>query len=248
VEENLDIVFGRHPVVSALEEGRVLKLWLLQGAGGTAVAEIIRLSKEKRVVFQWVDRRRLDQMAPGVVHQGVVGRVSVHRYQTLDDLFDRGDPSPLLVLDGITDPHNLGAIIRNAAFFGAGAVLIPRWRAAGLSSVVDKASAGTVGLVPVVQVSNTANTLLELKERGYWIYGADAGGGLASRCSFSTPFALVIGAEGAGLHRLVRERCHDLVAIPGLLRPPLATTEKFGLNASCACAALLYEIVRRGVS
>jgi 23S rRNA (guanosine2251-2'-O)-methyltransferase len=224
-------------VAAALEEGRAIKLWILQGSGGAAVADIVRRARENRIVFQWVDHRRMGELAPDASHQGVAARVSPHRYQTLDDLWDRGSPSPLLVLDGITDPHNLGAIVRNAAFFGAGGVIIPRWRAAGITGVVEKASAGTLGLIPLVQVPSAAHTLLELKERGYWIYGADAAGLPVPRVSFGEPTALVIGAEGEGLHRLVRERCDALVSVPG-------AGQVASLNASCACAALLYEIAR----
>ncbi|MBL8022833.1 MAG: 23S rRNA (guanosine(2251)-2'-O)-methyltransferase RlmB [Elusimicrobia bacterium] len=233
-----DLVYGKHPVTAALREGRVNKLWLLRGPGGDAVNELVQLAKEQRVVFQWVDRQRIAGIAPGVVHQGAVARVTAHAYQTLDDLWALGQPSPLLVLDGITDPHNLGAILRNAAFFGTGGVILPRWRAAGITGVVAKAAAGTLGMVPVVQVANTAQTLIELKEKGYWVYGADSEGEPCDRGDLTLPVALVIGAEGEGLHRLVRERCDHLIAVPGAGRAP-------SLNASCATAALLYELFRR---
>ena len=240
-ESESDLVFGRHPVAAALKEGRVNKLWLLRGPGGSAVDELVRLAKEQRVVFQWVDRQRLAGLAPGSVHQGAVARVSAHTYQTLDDLWALGRPAPLLVLDGITDPHNLGAILRNAAFFGTGGVILPRWRAAGITGVVAKAAAGTLGMVPVVQVANTAHTLIELKEKGYWVYGAAGEGDPCDRMDLTAPVALVIGAEGEGLHRLVRERCDHLIAVPG-------AGKTSSLNASCATAALLYELFRRSRS
>ncbi|MBL0058591.1 MAG: 23S rRNA (guanosine(2251)-2'-O)-methyltransferase RlmB [Elusimicrobia bacterium] len=237
--EESDLIFGRHPVAAALKEGIVNKLWLLRGPGGSAVDELVRLAREQRVVFQWVDRQRMAGLVPGSVHQGAAARISAYRYQTLDDLWALGQPAPLVVLDGITDPHNLGAILRNAAFFGAGGVILPRWRAAGITGAVAKAAAGTLGMVPVVQVANTAQTLLELKERGYWVFGAAAEGEPCDRWDVALPAVLVIGAEGEGLHRLVRERCDRLIAVPGSGRAS-------SLNASCATAALLYELFRRG--
>lgn len=237
-EDRSDLVFGRHPVIAALKEGRANKLWLLRGPGGSAVDEMVRLAKNQRVVFQWVDRRRMAGLAPGAVHQGAVARVSGYTYQTLDDLWALGRPAPLLVLDGITDPHNLGAILRTAAFFGTGGVILPRWRAAGITGVVAKAAAGTVGLVPVVQVANTAQTLMELKEKGYWVYGATGEGDPCDRLDLAGPIALVIGAEGEGLHRLVQDRCDRLIGVPG-------AGKTSSLNASCATAALLYEFFRR---
>lgn len=240
-ESESDLVFGRHPVAAALKEGRVNKLWLLKGPGGSAVDDLVRLAREQRVVFQWVDRQRMSGLAPGAVHQGAVARVSAYTYQTLDDLWALGRPAPLLVLDGITDPHNLGAILRNAAFFGTGGVILPRWRAAGITGAVAKAAAGTLGMVPVVQVANTAQTLFELKEKGYWVYGAAGEGEPCDRLDVTAPVALVIGAEGEGLHRLVRERCDHLIAVPG-------AGKTASLNASCATAALLYELFRQGRS
>jgi 23S rRNA (guanosine2251-2'-O)-methyltransferase len=237
--EPADTVWGRHAVIAALREGRVHKLWLQRG-GGTA-DDILPLAREHRIVFQWVDRARIAAMAPGQTHQGVVARVSPHRLAVLDDLWAKGRPELLLVLDGITDPHNLGAIVRSAAFFGAGGVLIPRWRSAGVTGVTAKAAAGALEVVPLVQVPNTAQTLLDLKEKGYWVYGADAAGTSVATMDFARPAVLVIGAEGEGLHRLVRERCDALVGIPGAGGVP-------SLNASCASAALLYEFYRRGLT
>lgn len=231
-----DLVWGRHAVATALQEGRANKLWLQRGSG--AADEMVRLARDHRVVFQWVDRQRLAVLAPGQTHQGVVARVSAHQFAVLDDLWEKGTPRLLLVLDGITDPHNLGAIIRSAAFFGAGAVLVPRWRAAGITGVVAKAAAGALEVVPLVQVANTAQALLTLKDKGYWVYGADAAGSPVDRFDFAHPAALVIGAEGEGLHRLVRERCDALIGIPGAGGVP-------SLNASCATATLLYECFRR---
>jgi 23S rRNA (guanosine2251-2'-O)-methyltransferase len=243
VEEDLnqDFVYGRHPVLELLQapgEKRVNKLWILRGSAGKPVEEILKAAKEKRIVFQWVDRDRLNQMVRTANHQGVVARVANFGYSSLDEILESGSGSPLLLLDGIEDPHNLGAILRNAVFFGAAAVVIPRWRSAGLSGTVLKASAGAMGKIPLIQVTNIGQTILELKEKNYWIYGADAKGDSLENFSFNPPFALVIGSEGAGLHRLVRDRCDALVSVPG-------TGKMESLNASCASSVLMYDIFRR---
>jgi 23S rRNA (guanosine2251-2'-O)-methyltransferase len=236
-----DFIFGRHPVLEALRGAKgpaVNKLWLQRGSSGAPVEEILRLAREAGVVFQWVDRGRLDQMAPSGKHQGVVARVSEFSYASLEDVLSKGTPSPLILLDGVEDPHNLGAVLRNAAFLGAPAVIVPRWRSAGLSGAAVKASAGAAAVVPVVQVANAAQTILELKEKGYWVYGADADGRACPAFVFQKPMLLVLGAEGSGLHRLVKERCDELVSVPG----PRGIDS---MNVSCASAVLLYEILRQ---
>jgi 23S rRNA (guanosine2251-2'-O)-methyltransferase len=217
---------------------RVNKMWLLKGAVGGPMDEIVRQAQDRRIVFQWVERDRLTEMVRSENHQGVVARVSSVAYGSLDDLWATGLPSPLVLLDGIEDPQNLGAILRSAAFFGAGAVVIPRWRTAGLSGTVMKASAGALAKVPLVQVTNIAQTILDIKAKGYWVYGADGAGEPSTSIVLNTPLALVIGAEGEGLHRLVSERCHGLISVPG-------SGGMESLNASCASAVLLHEIFRR---
>lgn len=240
-ESSDDFIFGRHPVLEALkgDGGKVNKLWLLKGARGGPVEEILALAKEKRVVFQWVDRDRLTEMVRTANHQGVVARASSVGYGSIDALLAGGAPSPLVLLDGIEDPQNVGAILRSAAFFGAKAVVVPRWRSAGLSGTVMKASAGALAKVPLVQVTNIAQTVLELKEKGYWIYGADGKGDPCASVTLNKPLALVIGGEGEGVHRLVKDRCDVLVRIPG-------SGAMESLNASCAAAVLLHELFRRG--
>jgi 23S rRNA (guanosine2251-2'-O)-methyltransferase len=237
-----DILFGRHPVLEALkaEPCRVNKLWILRGAMGGPIEDILRLARERRVVFQWVERARLEDMANGENHQGVAARSAAAAYADLEDVLAGGTPSPLVLLDGIEDPHNVGAILRSAAFFGVKAVIIPRWRSAGLSGTVMKVSAGALAKIPLVQVTNVAQTLLDLKARGYWIYGADGVGTSVREAILNDPLALVIGAEGTGLHRLVRERCDVLVGIPG-------SGGMESLNASCAAAVLMSELLHRKV-
>ncbi|HRY28775.1 MAG TPA: 23S rRNA (guanosine(2251)-2'-O)-methyltransferase RlmB [Elusimicrobiota bacterium] len=237
-----DLVFGRKPVLELLTAGgarSVVKLWLLRGLAGPPVDELVQRAKEKNIVFQWVDRQRLNQLTSGKNHQGVVARVSPFQYADLSDFLGAsGAPSGLLLLDGIEDPHNLGAILRSAAFFGAPAVIVPRWRSAGLSGTVAKTAAGALEKVPLIQVSNIAQTIADLKKRNYWVYGADMKGDPCDRTTLNEPYALVIGAEGAGLHRLVRERCDALVSIPG-------GGGMESLNASCAAGVFLYELFRR---
>jgi 23S rRNA (guanosine2251-2'-O)-methyltransferase len=216
---------------------RVNKLWLVKGLGGGPVEEILREARARGVLFQWVDRHRLTEMLRTAAHQGVAARTSGVVYAELEDLWRKGTPSPLLLLDGITDPHNLGAIARSAVFFGAAAVVIPRWRAAGASGAAFKASAGALAKIPLVQVANMAQTILDLKKKNYWVFGADGAGESCVGKEFPSPFALVVGAEGEGLHRLVKERCDALVAAPG-------TGAMESLNASCATSVLLYEFFR----
>lgn len=221
--------------------GVINKLWVQRGAMGGVVQEIIGAARALGVVFQWVERDRLDQMLGQVNHQGVAARISPVAYGSLADLWAKGTPSPVVLLDSVTDPHNLGAIVRNAAFFGAAAVVVPRWRSAGITGAVMKASAGTLARVPLVQVANISQTMIEFKDKGYWVYGADMGGEPLPRAVMNTPTALVIGAEGEGLHRLVRERCDGIVSIPG-------AGGAESLNASCAAAVLLHDLFRRRVS
>lgn len=236
-----DFVYGRRPVWEALEPGRGLtvnKIWILKGATGGQIEDILQSARRQGIVFQWVDRRRLNEMVENANHQGVVARVSSVRYETLEGILSSGSPSPLLLLDGIEDPHNLGAVLRNAVFFGAAAVIVPRWRSAGMSGAVLKSSAGAAHKIPLIQVTNLAQTLLVLKEKNYWVYGADTQGSSCKKTEFTSPFALVIGNEGRGLHRLVKERCDFLVSIPG-------SGHMESLNASCAAGVLMYEIFTR---
>jgi len=237
-----ELIYGRHPVLEALTaEGplKVNKLWLLRGGKGAPVEEILRAARERHIVFQWVDRDRLNEMVRAANHQGVVARVSAFDYASLEDLL-AAKRSGLLLLDGIEDPHNLGAILRNAAFFGASGVVIPRWRSAGLSGAALKSSAGALAKIPLAQVTNIAQTIEELKKNNYWVYGADMKGEDCRRQVFHDPWALVIGAEGQGLHRLVKERCDALVKVPG-------SGGMESLNAASASAVMLYELfARRG--
>lgn len=236
-----ELIVGRNPVYEALRAGRpVHKVYLVRGLKSATVSEITGLARERRVPVQTVDRSYLDRLAPHIVHQGIAARVAPYTYKELDDLLAAAGANPLLVLlDEITDPHNLGAIIRSAAAAGAHGVIIPRHRAAGITPVVVKASAGAVEFVPVARVVNLVSTMEQLKKCGLWVVGADAGAGqIIWEAPLDGPLALVVGGEDKGLGRLVREKCDLLVKLP-------MADGVNSLNASVAAALLLFEAVRQ---
>lgn len=237
-------LLGRRAVLEALRAGgpvsRVLVARTAEVRG--PLREVVQEARARGVVVQIVDRRRLDTLARGVVHQGVVALVAVAAAVTVEDLLqrirDRGAAPFLIALDGVQDPHNLGAIIRTADAAGAHGIIIPRRRAAGLTPAVARASAGATAHLPVAQVGNLVAALERLKAAGVWIVGADPEGGERyDTAGLVPPVALVVGGEGGGLHRLVRERCDRVVRIP--LRGQVAS-----LNVSVAAALLLYEVAR----
>jgi 23S rRNA (guanosine2251-2'-O)-methyltransferase len=238
-------VVGRRAVLEALRAGRPVSRVLVARTADVRgpLREVVREARARRVVIQIVDRRHLDTLARGIAHQGVAALAAVVAPVTVEDLLqrirDHGEAPFLVVLDGVQDPQNLGAIIRTADAAGAHGVIIPRRRAAGLSPAVARASAGAVAHLPVAQVGNLVAALERLKADGVWIVGADPEG--AERydaAGLAPPVALVLGGESHGLHRLVRERCDRVVRIP--LRGQVAS-----LNVSVAAALLLYEVARR---
>ena len=237
-----DLIFGRWPVRESLEAGRVAKVFLSNASRGAAVDDIVRLAKEKKVPFLWVPPRRLDEWAPGR-HQGVVAQARPVPYADFDAVLDKGlerkDGGPgVLFLDGVSDPQNLGAILRSAVFFGVPGVVLPKWRSAGLTSAVLRTSAGAAGLVPVAQASNLPTALETAKKRGYWVVGADMSGKDVKIVEIPRPFALVLGSEGEGLHRLSREKCDLTVSIAR----KFSGSGIASLNVSAACAALLHAV------
>ncbi len=236
------IVIGRNPVCEALRADRTInKIYLARGMKSAVTADISNLAREKQVPVQNVDKQFLDRMAPGMVHQGVIAQVAPYAYVELEDMLDGiKDDDPLLVLlDEVTDPHNLGAIIRSADAAGAHGVIIPRRRASAVTPVVVKSSAGAVEFVPVARVGNMARTIELLKERGIWVVGAHPDAPqLVWDASLSGPLAIVIGGEDKGLGRLVREKCDLLVKLPMAGRVN-------SLNASVAAALVLFDVVRQ---
>lgn len=239
-----ELIVGRNPVREALRTGKqtINKVLISRQAHGSALTEIIRLAKEKKIPLHFVPPERLD--ATGTEHnQGVAAEVSSISYLELDELWEqlKGTTRLLLVvLDGIEDPHNLGAIIRNAVAFGASGIIMGKWRAAGLTETVTRTSAGAVEHIPIARVTNIAQSLRKLKEYGVWVIGAEAGNKEITGEKFPFPLAVVIGSEGQGLHRVVKESCDELVSIP-------QTARISSLNASCAAAVILYALYTQGL-
>lgn len=241
-----EIVWGKHAVLEALKgERHVNKVWLLRGTEDARFAgNIRRLAREKGAVLQEVERGKLNELAPAT-HQGVVASLAPVAYVEVEEIIEKAKASrhPLvLVLDGIEDPHNLGALIRTAGAAGAHGVIIPRRRAVGLTGVVAKSAAGALEHVPVARVNNLAQTLEDLKKAGFWVVGADQDApGLAYDADLTVPLAIVVGAEGPGVSRLTADKCDLMVRFPMEGAVP-------SLNASVAGALLLFEAVRQKAS
>lgn len=236
-------LYGRNPVLEALREGRVGELLLAKGVEGSFAREIQALAKESGVRLNWAPRIELDQLAGTTQHQGVMAKVEELRWAELDDMYalakEREEELLLVLLDGITDPRNFGAIIRSAEVLGAHGVIVEERRSAPLSPLVAKTAAGATSYLPVAQVKNLPRLIEQLKKDSVWVYGAagDAAGQLAQTDFSGGQVALVIGAEGDGMRRLVREKCDALVSIP-------VRGQVQSLNASVAAGIMIYEVVR----
>ena len=236
-----NLIVGRNAVREALRAGRDMeKLLVSRGEATGSLREILALAREKGVVVQEVDRRRLDEMAEN--HQGVAALASMYAYSTLEEILalarEKGEPPFLVVLDGITDPHNLGAIVRTAECMGAHGVILPERRAVGLTPAAMKAAAGALEWIKVARVTNLTRALETLKAQNVWTYATDMDGEDYHRVNFSGGCALVIGAEGQGVSRLVRETCDQVVSIP--MKGHIDS-----LNASVAAGVILAEIARQ---
>ena len=241
VPDDEHLLAGRNPIREALKAGRPMeKLLVADGDLSGAAREIIKLAKGAGVVVQSVDRARLDQIYPA--HQGMLAYVAAVPYTPLEDILarakEKGEDAFILVLDGITDPHNLGAIIRSAECAGAHGVVIPERRAAGLSPAAAKAAAGALNHMPVARVKNVNRALEDLKAAGLWVVGTAMDGESAFSADLTGPVALVIGSEGEGMSRLAREKCDRVVSLP-------VKGHIDSLNASVAAGVLMYEIVRQ---
>ena len=238
------LVWGLHAVRESLARApeRVLELWILGGRTDERMAAVVTLAREQGIACQAVRRETLDGMAGGGSHQGVVARLAPAVPLDEDDLetlLDRLEEPPLLlVLDGVQDPHNVGACLRTADAAGVHAVIIPRDRAAGLTPAARKAAAGAAETVPLIRVVNLARCLRSLKDRGIWLIGAEAGAPPAFEADLAGPLALVLGGEGSGLRRLTRETCDLLVSLP--MKGSVAS-----LNVSVAAGVLLYLALAR---
>lgn len=235
-----DVIAGRNPVMEAIRSGRSIESILVaKGERSGSVVAIIAKAKQKNIPVKDVDSKKLDFLAKGVNHQGIVAQCAVKEYSTLEDIFalaeERGESPFIIVLDKIEDPHNLGAIIRTAECAGAHGVIIPERRSAGLSYTVEKTSAGALEYMPVVRVKNISAVLQKLKDKGIWVYGADMDGEHYKKVNFDGAVALVIGNEGKGISPLVAKDCDVIVSLP--MKGKINS-----LNASVAAGILMYEI------
>ena len=240
---NEDLVLGRNAVIEALKGDRTVEaLYVSKGDLEGSAKVALALAKEKNIVVKEVDRRKLDSMSGGLVHQGLIARVTPFKYSEVEHILayaEKKNEQPfIIILDEIEDPHNLGAIIRSAECAGAHGVIIPKRRSSGLTYVVSKASAGALEYIPIVKVTNISSTIDELKKRGVWIYGADMEGTTWCQTDLSGPVALIIGNEGRGISRLVKEKCDIILSLP--LKGNITS-----LNASVAAGVLMYEISRQ---
>ncbi|NCC67937.1 MAG: 23S rRNA (guanosine(2251)-2'-O)-methyltransferase RlmB [Clostridia bacterium] len=243
-EERDDLIEGRNAVIEALRAGRAVdKVFIARGDTDRTLSYIASVAREAGIAVAECDRRKLDAMSATKSHQGVIAVCAVREYCSIEDILavaeERGEVPFVIVCDEISDPHNLGAIIRSAECAGAHGVIIPKRRSAGMTAIVGKTSAGAVEHMAVARVSNLPAVLKELKEKGLWVYGAAAEGSSPLwQTDFSGPVCLVIGSEGEGLGRLITENCDFLVSIP--MRGKVSS-----LNASAAAALMMYEVMRQ---
>ncbi|AZU59892.1 23S rRNA (guanosine(2251)-2'-O)-methyltransferase RlmB [Neobacillus mesonae] len=239
---NQEYIVGKNPVIEALKSGRdINKILIAEGSQRGQMQQVIHLAKEANVLVQFVPKVKIDQITDQN-HQGVLAYVAAYQYAEIDDLFaaaeKKNEPPFFLILDEIEDPHNLGSIMRTADAVSAHGIIIPKRRAVSLTATVAKASTGAIEYIPVARVTNLARTIEELKERGIWIAGTDATGTQDYRQFDGTlPLGLVIGSEGKGMGRLIRDKCDFLIRLP-------MAGKVTSLNASVAAALLMYEVYR----
>ena len=239
-----DVLVGRNAVTEALKSGRgINKLWIASGDREGSVAEIAALAKERGIVVQYVERAKIEALAGGHRHQGVLAYVAPVPYSELEDILKaaeaKGEAPFLVLLDELEDPHNLGALLRTADATGVHGILIPKRRSVSLNATVAKTSAGAVEYVPVARIGNIAQTLKKLKEKGFWVAGADMDGEKAYyEADLTGPLVLVVGSEGKGMSRLTKEACDFIVRMPMVGRIN-------SLNASVAGSILMYESMRQ---
>lgn len=234
----MSVLAGIHPVREALQAGQTLdRVLIAKGAGGVRLQEIIDLCRDRKIPIRFESRDQMDRAAAGAIHQGVIAFSAAGAYAPSGEL--KGDL--IVVLDGVEDPHNLGAIVRTAHAAGASAVLIPERRAAGITETVVRASAGATAYLPIIRAKNLNRELEDLKARGYWIYGLDEQGGIDyTQADFTTPCAVVLGGEGHGLHEQVAKKCDFLLRIP-------MAGKVASLNVSVAAGVVLFELRRKQV-
>ncbi|WP_372867921.1 23S rRNA (guanosine(2251)-2'-O)-methyltransferase RlmB [Planomicrobium okeanokoites] len=238
-----EIIGGKNPVLEALRADRdINKIWIAEGVQKKGIAELLQLAKEKKVIVQFVPKKKIDGLTDSN-HQGIAAAVAAYNYAELDDLFkvaeSRSEDPFFLILDELEDPHNLGSIMRTADAVGAHGLIIPKRRAVGLTAVVAKASTGAIEHIPVVRVNNLSQIVDELKKRNVWIAGTDAKESVDYRkMDASLPLAVIIGSEGKGMSRILREKCDFLYQLP-------MVGHVTSLNASVAASLLMYEVYRK---
>lgn len=242
IEENPNMIIGRNPVMEAVKSGRTIEKILMQKDGEGSIKKIASLARERGLQIQYVDRVALDRVTGSRSHQGIAAYVSAYSYCELSDILqkakDRGEDPFVILADGLEDPHNLGAIMRTADAVGAHGIVIPSRRAVGLTETVAKASAGAIEYIPVAKVANMTAAIDELKEAGLWIGACDMDGQEYYQAQLTGPIGLVVGGEGQGVSRLVREHCDFILSIP-------MVGQISSLNASNAAAILMYETFRQ---
>ena len=241
-EKKKDLIIGRNAVTELIKSGREIDtLFVLRGEKSGSVGKIIGQCRDKGAVVKEVDKKKLDFMCGHSNHQGVVASCAAHDYATVEEILqvaeERGEPPFIVACDGIEDPHNLGAIIRTAEAAGVHGIIIPKRRSASLNYTVGKTSAGALEYMKVARVPNLASTLDELKEKGFWVYGADMDGTRWDKQDYSGSVALVVGSEGKGVSRLVKDKCDFIVSLP--MKGKINS-----LNASVAAGILMYEIAK----
>ena len=245
-EKNESIIEGRNVVIEAFRSGQsVDRLYILDGCQDGPIMTIKREARKHDVVIKYVSKERLDQISETGRHQGVIATIAAYEYSEVEDMLalakEKNEPPFLFLLDNIEDPHNLGAIIRTANLAGAHGVIIPKRRAVGLTATVAKTSAGAINYTPVAKVTNLTAAIKELKEKGLWFVCADMGGTEMYKLDLKGPIGLVIGNEGEGVSKLVKENCDFIASIP-------MKGDIDSLNASVAAGVLAYEIVRQRMS
>ncbi len=239
-----DIIFGRNPVLEAIRAGREIdKIYIKNTEADGSLKKVLGAAKSAKIVVSRVDKKKLDMLCDGENHQGVVAAVAEHSYCTVEDILknaeEKGEKPFVVICDKISDPHNLGSIIRTANAAGAHGVIIPKHESAGLNATVAKVSAGAVEFTPVARVNNLASVIEKLKKEGFWVTGAAMGGDKSLfEADLDGSVAIVIGSEGNGISRGVLEKCDFVVSIP-------MKGETESLNASVAAALLMYEVMRR---
>lgn len=241
-ERDEQLIIGRNPVTEAIKSGMNIDAIYVDPDAGGSIGHILSLAKQQGIVVKNADDRKLSKMCRGASHQGIIAVGACAEYVTVDDILraaeEKGEEPFIIICDEIEDPHNLGAIIRTAETAGAHGVIIPKRRSASLNFTVFKTSAGAASYVPVARVSNLASAIDDLKQRGVWIYGTDGSGEDYASVSMTGPVGLVIGSEGFGMGRLIKDKCDYLLRLPMAGRIT-------SLNASVAAGIFMYEIVRQ---